>query len=68
MHGVKIAVYRYFIVLDREFWFLAALMGVAMVLGIWSAKRVIERIPREKFQRFVAALLVVIACYMLIHG
>ena len=68
MHGVKTVVYQHYIVLNREFWFLAALMGVAMVLGTWSAKRVIERMPRETFQRFVAIMLVAIAGYMVIHG
>lgn len=68
MHGVKTVVYQQYIVLDREFWFLAALMGLAMVLGTWSVKRVIERIPKEAFQRFVAILLVAIAGYMVIHG
>ena len=68
MHGVKILVYQHYIVLNREFWFLGALMGVAMVLGTWSAKRGIERMPRETFQRFVAILLVGIASYMVLHG
>jgi len=68
MHGVKTAVYQHYISLDREFWFLAALTGVAMILGTWSAKRVIERMSREKFQRFVTILLVTIACYMVVHG
>jgi uncharacterized membrane protein YfcA len=68
MHGVKTVVYQHYIVLDPEFWFLAALMGLAMILGTWSAKRVIERMPRETFQRFVAILLVVISGYMVIHG
>ena len=68
MHGVKAMVYQHYIVLGRDFWFLAALMGIAMVLGTWSAKRVIERLPRETLQRFVAILLVVISGYMVIHG
>ncbi len=68
MHAVKTAVYQHYIVLDREFWGLAALMGVAMVLGTWSANRVIERMPRATFQRFVAILLATIAGYMMIHG
>jgi hypothetical protein len=68
MHGVKTVVYQHYIALDREFWFLALLMGIAMILGTWSAKRVIERMPQEFFQRFVAILLVVIAGYMVIHG
>jgi uncharacterized membrane protein YfcA len=68
MHGVKAVVYQHYIALDREFWLLAALMGSAMILGTWSAKRFIERMPQAIFQRFVAVLLVVIAGYMLIHG
>lgn len=67
MHGVKTAVYQHYIVLNREFWFLATLMGVAMVLGTWSAKCVIERMPRETFQHFVAILLVIISGYMVLH-
>jgi len=61
-------VYQQFITLDREFWLLAALMGIAMILGTWTAKRVIQRMPQEKFQRFVTVMLVAIAAYMLIYG
>lgn len=68
MHGVKTLVYQHYIVLDREFWFLAVLMGIAMILGTLSAKRVIERIPQKIFQRLVAILLVSIAGYMVVHG
>jgi uncharacterized membrane protein YfcA len=68
MHGIKAVVYQHYITLDREFWFLAVLMGAAMILGTWSAKRVIEQMPREKFQMFVAILLVAIAGHMLVHG
>ena len=68
MHGVKTLVYQQYINLNREFWFLAALMGVAMILGSWSSKRIIERMPQETFQRFVAVLLLVIAGYMVVHG
>jgi hypothetical protein len=68
MHGVKTVVYEQYIRLDREFWLLAAFMGVAMILGTWSAKRVIERMPPETFQRFVVVLLVAIASYMVLHG
>ncbi len=68
MHGMKTLVYQHYITLDREFWFLAVLMGIAMILGTWSAKRVIERMPQDTFQRFVAILLVAIAGYMAVHG
>jgi uncharacterized protein len=68
MHGVKTVVYQQYISLGREFWFEAVLMGLAMILGTWSAKRVIERMSRERFQRYVAGLLVIIAVYMVVHG
>lgn len=68
MHGAKMAVYQRYLVLDRPFWLLAALMSVAMVLGTWSAKRLIEHLAPARFQRYVAALLVVISVYMVVHG
>lgn len=68
MHGVKTLVYQRYIVLDRQFWLLAALLGVAMVVGTWSAKRVIERMPDETFQHLVAILLLALAGHMVIHG
>ncbi len=68
MHGVKTVVYQHYIDLHPEFWFVALLMGIAMILGTWSAKRVIERMPQQFFRRFVAVLLVAIAGYMVIHG
>lgn len=68
MHGLKMVVYQHYLALDREFWVLAGLMGVAMILGTWTAKRLIESIPRETFERFVTVLLLIIACYMAVHG
>lgn len=68
MHGVKTLVYQQFIVLDRAFWLLAGMLGVAMVLGTWVARRVIEHMPQRLFQHFVAILLGIIGSYMLIHG
>jgi uncharacterized membrane protein YfcA len=68
MHGVKTLVYQQFIVLDRAFWLLAGMLGVAMVLGTWAARRVIERMPQRLFQHFVAILLGIFGSYMLIHG
>ncbi len=68
MHGVKTLIYQQFIPLDARFWMLAALLGVAMILGTWLAKRIIERLPRTLFQNLVTLLLVAIALYMLLLG
>ncbi len=68
MHGIKTVVYRHYIAFDSEFWLLAMMLGVAMILGTWSARRVIKSVPQKQFQRYVSFLLFVIASYMLIHG
>jgi len=68
MHGVKLIIYQQFIVLDQQFWLLAILLGIAMILGTWTAKRIIERITPENFQKYISVLLIAIGIYMLIHG
>lgn len=68
MHGVKLAIYQRYLVLEREFWLLAVLLGCAMVIGTWAAKRVVERMPVETFRRVVTLLLVAMAGYMVLHG
>ncbi len=68
MHALKMVVYRHIISLDRQFWFLALLLGVAMVLGTWLSKRAIERIPKQRFQQSVAVMLIILALYLVVHG
>lgn len=68
MHGVKILTYQQYISFDQSMWVLAVVMGIAMIAGSWIAKRVIERIPQKKFERYVGILLISIAAYMIIHG
>ncbi len=55
MHGVKIIMYQQYISLDQDLWVLAALMGIAMIIiiGSWTAKRIIEHIPQKKFEQYV---------------
>ena len=68
MHGIKTLVYQQYLNLDQAFWRLAVCLGVAMILGSWLAQRLIKRIPREQFNRYVGVLLAAIAMYMLVHG
>ena len=56
------------IFLKRKFCVTAALFGVAMILGPYAANRVIQRLPRERFQHDAAILLALIAAYMVAHG
>lgn len=66
--GVKTIVYQQYISLDSVYWFKSAFMGLAMILGTRVALRVIERMSREKHQRCVAVLLIIVAASMLVHG
>ncbi len=68
MHAVKIGVYQQRLALDRSLWLLGAGLGVAMILGTWTARRAVERLPRVWFERLVAALLVVVGLQMLVFG
>lgn len=68
IHAVKIVVYQHYLALNRECWSLAGLLGIAMILGTWLARRLIERLPRHVFQRWVTGLLLILASYMVIHG
>jgi len=68
MHAVKTLVYGSALHLGASFWPLAMALGLAMVLGTWASKRVIERMPAVWFRRFVGALLVVIAIQMIVTG
>ena len=68
MHGVKTVVYQSTLTIDPKVWLLAALMGLAMILGTWVSKKVIERLDPKKFQHFVSILLILMATYMIIHG
>jgi len=68
MHGLKMMVYHRYVSLAPNFWWLAALLGMMMIMGTWVAKGYIERIPRETFKKYVAVLLISVALYMLIHG
>jgi len=47
---------------------LAVALELAMILSTWAAKRIIEKMPAERFRNFVAALLVLILLQMLLFG
>lgn len=68
MHAAKIGVYGWSMDLARDFWLLGAALGGAMVLGTWTAKRLIKHMPSKAFERYVSMLLIVISVYMVLHG
>jgi uncharacterized membrane protein YfcA len=68
IHAAKIGVYGWSMELARGFWLLGAALGGAMILGTWTAKRLIEHVPSKAFERYVSVLLIVISIYMVLHG
>jgi len=43
-------------------------MGIAMIAGTWAGKKVIDKMPKEKFVKFVGILLTLIGLQMMIWG
>jgi uncharacterized membrane protein YfcA len=68
MHLVKWVVYESALDLGVGFWPLAACLSIAMVAGSWVGKRVIERLPVERFRLLVAGLLAATAVQMIVTG
>ena len=68
MHGVKTVVYQSTLSIEPKVWLLAGVMGLAMILGTWVSKKVIEKLDPKIFQYFVSVLLILMAGYMIIHG
>jgi hypothetical protein len=68
MHGVKMIVYGQYIIFEHDFWILALILSLAMILGTWLFNHIIGRLPQKLFQRFVTVLLIAVALYMMING
>lgn len=68
MHAVKTVVYGSTLTLDAEFWALGLALGVAMIAGTWAANRIISRLSRAGFERYVLILLAVLGSYLIVHG
>lgn len=68
MHLVKWVIYESALDLGTGFWPLAAGMSAAMVAGTWVGRRVIERLPTDRFRLLVAALLATTAIQMIVTG
>lgn len=68
MHTVKLVVYGTKLDLGGDFWSLAWSLGGAMIAGTWVSKRVVERIPADRFRLAVGILLCAIAVQMILTG
>jgi uncharacterized membrane protein YfcA len=68
MHLTKMAVYqRYALIGLRELQY-GLFLGIAMILGSWTGKRLIERLPKATFRRVVTLLLVLSALQLIVFA
>ncbi|MCX7780819.1 MAG: TSUP family transporter [Negativicutes bacterium] len=68
MHIVKTMIYQKFLDLGLEALMLGLFIGAAMIAGTWAGKKVIEKMPRETFIKFVTVLLVAVGIELIIGG
>jgi uncharacterized membrane protein YfcA len=65
MHLTKIVVYQRYALVGLTELSLGVVLGGAMVLGAWTGKRIIERLPVNTFRRVVELLLVLSALQLI---
>ncbi|HMQ33829.1 MAG TPA: TSUP family transporter [Chloroflexaceae bacterium] len=68
MHLTKMVVYqRYALIGLRELQY-GLFLGIAMILGSWTGKRLIEHLPKATFRRVVTLLLVLSALQLIVFA
>lgn len=65
MHLTKLVVYQRMALIGLAEAQLGMLLGGAMILGSWTGKRIIERLPKATFRRVVEVLLVLSALQLI---
>lgn len=68
MHILKILIYGKLIDIPAYAWFIGVIMGGSMIVGTYSAKRLIRNMSKDKFKKYVAGLLCIVGFYMLVFG
>jgi uncharacterized membrane protein YfcA len=65
MHLTKIIIYQRFAILGAQELQYGLLLGVAMILGSWTGKQIIDRLPKATFRLVVECLLVISALQLI---
>jgi hypothetical protein len=65
MHVTKLVVYQKYSLIGLPDLALGCFLGVAMVIGSWTGKRIIQRLPRDRFLLLVEVLMAVSALQLL---
>lgn len=68
MHLTKTIVYNKYSLIGQTELYYGLFIGVAMILGSWAGKKIIEKLSREKFIILVEILLIISGLQMIITG
>lgn len=68
MHLTKMFVYNKYSLIGQTELYYGLFIGVAMILGSWAGKKIIEKLSREKFIILVEILLIISGLQMIITG
>lgn len=68
MHLSKSIVYQKYLDIGLNAVWIGLFMGGAMIGGTWVGKRIIEKLPKETFRKFVGILLAAVGLEMMILG
>lgn len=65
MHATKTIVYQKYALIGWQEFAYGMLLGAGMILGSWTGKRIVEKLPKEQFVLLVEVLLVVSAIQLI---
>ncbi|WP_411677961.1 sulfite exporter TauE/SafE family protein [Caproicibacter sp.] len=68
MHILKTVLYSKLLGIDRDSLIIGLLMGVAMIIGSFCSNKMIRKMEKAKYQKYVAVFLGIIGVTMLITG
>lgn len=66
MHVTKIVIYGRYAAIAGDGWYEGLALGCAMMVGSWTGRRLVERIPERGFNLLVEGLLVVAATSLIV--
>lgn len=66
IHFVKLLVYGKYKLFDNQLLLIAILLGVTMIAGSWTGRKIIERVSIKKFNRAIEFALVIVAIIIIL--
>lgn len=68
MHLTKTIIYQKYSLVGQTELYYGLFIGLAMILGSWAGKKIIEKVSRQKFMLLVEILLIISGLHMILTG